>query len=286
MTGPWDDELTALRTLYLRESGARIDDLDRVLDRLERDGSDARALQDLRRGFHGFAGSGTTYGVPAVTALGLEGERRCSAAGSGPVVATDVKGWREDLAALRREILAAAQGGAAALGEAGRDVERPLPSVLVIQEEGADREALVRALGQESFTVRAAAGLDPAGGVRGGRLPDAVVVDAAGDQAAAFALVERLRAQPGGDRPVVFVVGGHGGVLDRVEAIHCGADAGCASCSTARTRSRRASSPSRTTPSRRHSCAPCSPRPATSCGWSTIRRAWNRSWPASVPTSC
>ena len=36
--------------------------------------------------------------------------------------------------------------------------------------------------------------------------------------------MEHLRAQPGGDRPVVFVVGGHGGVLDRVEAIHCGAD--------------------------------------------------------------
>ena len=58
----------------------------------------------------------------------------------------------------------------------------------------------------------------------GARLPDALVVDAAGDQAAAFALVERLRAQPGGHRPVVLVVARHGGVLDRVEAIHCGAD--------------------------------------------------------------
>jgi len=223
VTGPWDEELAALRTLYLRESGGRIDDLDRVLERLERDGSDARALQDLRRGFHGFAGSGTTYGLPAVSALGLEGERRCSAVGAGPVVAADLKGWREGVAGLRREIAGAAPGGAAAPVEAGRDVERPMASVLVIQEEGADREALVRALGQESFTVRAAAGLDPAAGVRG-RLPEAVIVDAAGDQAAAFALVERLRAQPGGDRPVVFVVGGPGGVLDRVEAIHCGAD--------------------------------------------------------------
>jgi diguanylate cyclase (GGDEF)-like protein len=223
LTGSWDEELAALSTLYLRESGGRIEDLDRVLDQLERDGSDARALQELRRGFHGFAGSGTTYGLPAVSALGLEGERRCSAVGSGPVVAADLKGWREGVAALRREIAGAAPGGAAAPAEAGRDVERPMASVLVIQEEGAEREGLVRALGQESFSVRAAAGLDPEAGVRG-RLPDAAIVDAAGDQAAAFALVERLRAQPGGDRPVVFVVGGQGGVLDRVEAIHCGAD--------------------------------------------------------------
>src|SRR5262249_22787682 len=33
-----------------------------------------------------------------------------------------------------------------------------------------------------------------------------------------------VRARPGGDRPVVFVVGREAGVLDRVEAIHCGAD--------------------------------------------------------------
>ena len=223
MTGPWDDELAALRTLYLRESGGRIDELDRLLDQLERDGSDARALQDLRRGFHGFAGSGATYGMAAVSALGLEGERRCSAVGSGPVVAADLKGWRDGLAALRREIAAATQGNAAPPEEAGRDVERPLPSVLVIQEEAADREALVRALGQESFAVRAAAGVAAAAAL-GTRLPDALIVDAEFDQAAAFALVERLRAQPGGHKPVVLVVSRHGGVLDRVEAIHCGAD--------------------------------------------------------------
>jgi len=224
LTGPWDDELAALRRLYLREAGGRIDDLDRLLDQLERDGSDARALQDLRRVFHGFAGSGATYGMAAVSALGLEGERRCSAVGSGPVVAADVKGWRDGLAALRREIAAAAQGNAAPPEAAGRDVEPPLPSVLVIQEEAADREALVRALGQESFAVSAAAGVAAAAAALGTRLPDALIVDAEFDQAAAFALVERLRAQPGGDKPVVLVVSRHGGVLDRVDAIHCGAD--------------------------------------------------------------
>jgi diguanylate cyclase (GGDEF)-like protein len=55
-------------------------------------------------------------------------------------------------------------------------------------------------------------------------LPEALIVDAGSDQSAAFALVEAVRARPGGDRPIVLMVSVHGGVLDRVEAIHCGAD--------------------------------------------------------------
>jgi len=220
----WDDELADLRAVYLREARGRIDDLDRALDLLARDGSDPRALLELRRGFHALTGSGATYGMPAVSALALEAERRCTAVGSGPAVASDLKSWRETVTGLRREFAAADPRAAPAPEAPARGVERPAPSILVVEEDAAEREALVRALGQESFAVRATAGLDGAVAALGPRLPDALIVDAAGDQGAAFALVERLRAQPGGDRPVVLVLGRHGGVLDRVEAIHCGAD--------------------------------------------------------------
>jgi diguanylate cyclase (GGDEF)-like protein len=224
LTAPWDDELAELRALYLREAGGRIDELDHALDLLERDGSDARALQDLRRGFHAFTGSGATYGLPAVSTLGLEAERRCTTVGAGPAVVSDLEDWREAVNGLRRELAAADPQAGPAAEAAARGVERPLPSILVVQEDPAEREALVRALGQESFAVRAAAAPEGALTALDAHLPDALIVDAAGDQAAAFALVERLRARPGGDRPAVLVVARHGGVLDRVEAIHCGAD--------------------------------------------------------------
>jgi DNA-binding response OmpR family regulator len=224
LTASWDDELAELRVLYLREASGRMDELDRLLDLLRRDGGDAAALQDLRRGFHAFSGSGATYGLPAVSALGLEAERLCTTVGEGPAVATDLKGWRDVVTALRGEFATATSTGAADAPEDSLAVERPLPSVFVVQEDPAEREALVRALTQESFSVRDVAGLEAAAAALDARLPDALVIDAAGDQAAAFALVERLRARPGGDRPVVLVVARHGGVLDRVEAIHCGAD--------------------------------------------------------------
>jgi diguanylate cyclase (GGDEF)-like protein len=215
MTTGWDDELSALRVLFLREARGRLDDLDRLLDLLERDGSDARALQDLRRAFHGFSGSGTTYGLPGVSALGLEGERRCGAVRSGPAVASDLRIWREAAAALRREIEGAS--AAAPVSDAPSAA-----TVVVVDEDAASREALVVALEQEGFALRSEPRLVDALGT--GSLPDALIVDASADQAAAFALVESVRSRPGGEKPVVFVVGRHGGVLDRVEAIHCGAD--------------------------------------------------------------
>ena len=148
MSADWDSELSALRVLYLREARGRLDDLDRILDLLERDGGDARALQDLRRAFHGFAGSGATYGLPAVSALGAEGERRCGAVRSGPAVASDLRLWREAAAALRREI----EGAASAASTAS--TEPSLPTVLVIDEDAEDRQGLALALEQESFAVR------------------------------------------------------------------------------------------------------------------------------------
>jgi diguanylate cyclase (GGDEF)-like protein len=202
----WDDELAELRAVYLREARGRIDDLDRALDLLARDGSDPRALLELRRGFHALTGSGATYGMPAVSALALEAERRCTAVGSGPAVASDLKSWRETVTGLRREFAAADPRAAPAAEAPAHGVERPAPSILVVEEDAAEREALVRALRQESFAVRATAGLDGAVAALGPRLPDALIVDAARDQGAAFALVERLRAQPGGDRPVVLVL--------------------------------------------------------------------------------
>jgi len=227
VSGGWDDELAELRVLYLREAGARLGELDRWLDALERDGADARALGELRRGFHSFAGSGATYGLPAVSSLGLDAERRCTSVGAGPAVASDLRAWRETVAGLRSEIESAAPAASPPAPSTAPSAAAPAavaPSVLVVESDSKDRPALVRGLELDGFTVTAAATLAQARSALAGRLPDAVIVDVGPDEASGFALIESLRAKPGGDRPVVFVVSPHGGVLDRVEAIHCGAD--------------------------------------------------------------
>jgi chemotaxis protein histidine kinase CheA len=104
MTGASDDELAALRGLYLREAAPRLEALERALDALARRPSDRGALALLGRGFHSFGGSGATYGLPPVSALGVEGERRVNDVGAAEPVPSDLAFWRKVVAALRAEI--------------------------------------------------------------------------------------------------------------------------------------------------------------------------------------
>jgi len=55
-------------------------------------------------------------------------------------------------------------------------------------------------------------------------LPDALIVDVLLPDGSGFELVERVRALPGGDRPVVLVISVLAELVDKVEAILCGAD--------------------------------------------------------------
>ncbi len=79
-TGPaepdWDDLMTELRDEWARGCWRRLERLAGTLVALETDPADAQALIDLTREFHGFAGSGTSFGAPEVTAAGQAGEER------------------------------------------------------------------------------------------------------------------------------------------------------------------------------------------------------------------
>ena len=102
----WDDAIAELRAEYLREAAVRLEEIDRLLEALSRDAADEPSFRDLLRRFHGFAGSGTTYGLPQITALGLEGERECAALlahGQAPA-SKDLHHWHALLGQLRAAI--------------------------------------------------------------------------------------------------------------------------------------------------------------------------------------
>ena len=143
---------------------------------LETDGAQPHALQDVRRGFHAFTGSGATYGMPAVSTIALEGERRCTGVGSGPAVRSDVECWRDALVRLRGEISSAAASAQPARAPAPKPeaaTPPPPPVVAVVVGDPADRQALARALEQEGFAVRALAGAaEAAPALARGRLPE------------------------------------------------------------------------------------------------------------------
>jgi len=221
----WDDLIEELRAEFIRGSLARLDEAERLLGLLEKDASDGEVVRDLMRRFHAFAGSGSTYGFPGVTRLGEEAERDTFAqvrSGTLPAPA-DLQRWRAALEAIRRELLSEAPAPSATVAPPPRVIPEPF-DILVVDEDGDGRRTLVRLLEDEGMSPRTVRTKAEALCALA-KTPDGVITDIRLSDGSGYALVDHLRSLPQGEGPAVVVLSMHTGLLDRVEAIHCGADA-------------------------------------------------------------
>jgi diguanylate cyclase (GGDEF)-like protein len=218
----WEKTLQTLRDQFLQGSVARLERIESDLGRLGSDPGDSQALADLRLAFHGFSGLGGSYGFPKVTMLGRDGERQCDALGAEarePGKA-DVAAWRALLDGLRSEL------GTRLVAPVSVPASAPLPrgEGLVVEADSALCAELAGVVERAGLSVRCVASRVEALAALETRTPAAVLVDAELPDGSGYALVERIRATPGGETIAVILVAGVANVLDRVEAIHCGAD--------------------------------------------------------------
>lgn len=88
-------QLRALRREYLADSTQRVEELRRLFGRVS--AGERAALPDLQQAFHRLAGSGGSYGFPAVSARSRDGERLASAlSGAGsPIQPADLESLRD-----------------------------------------------------------------------------------------------------------------------------------------------------------------------------------------------
>src|SRR5579864_8384973 len=98
------EAVSALYAEYAREAAAEVGHLILLLGRLEREPADRDVLEQLMHRFHSIAGSGGTFGVPALSAIGSEAEGLAmrALAAAAPLTAAD----RQHLAALATAIAA------------------------------------------------------------------------------------------------------------------------------------------------------------------------------------
>lgn len=227
----WDDAFEELRVQFIREAGPRLDEIERHLDLLARRPADTEALRAVLRIFHGFAGSGVTYGLPELTTHGLAGELGCDRVlneGGGPTPAALAQ-WQGLLASMRGALPRSSGGAAPAVlaapapSPAAAVAARP-SEILVVEDDPSMRSFLLRRVEQEGLAARGAASLAEALQALDRRLPAGMIVDIGLPDGSGYELVEAVRSRPGGEAPAVLIVSVLSDFLDKVRAVHSGAD--------------------------------------------------------------
>ena len=223
-TVPFEEALRGLRDRFVRGSVERLERIAQLLDRLEKEPADVEALRDLLIQFHGFAGAGSTYGFPGVSALGSEGERLCDALLKEKQFpqAREQDRWMSLLRSLRRELKGEPTLGPAAA--TGAPDPRAAFDILVVDSDPESRASLARAAVRDGMSARAAGSRAEAEAYLEQRVPDGAIVDLSLSDGSGSELVERIRALPGGETLAILMIGGASAFVNRVDAIHCGAD--------------------------------------------------------------
>jgi len=221
----FQDALRGLRAEYVRESGPRLAEIARLLDVLSGAHGDLATLDDLRRRFHAFAGSGTTYGFPEVTAVAREAERACTGLldRAGPVTPAHVEEWRR-LAFRIRAQFEGPENAAAPAPRVGRERASAGLEVLLVGDDSGVGELRSRLREHGGITVHTATTRSEAFESLALRLPDGLVVDVLLPDGSGYDVVRHLRGLPRGEDPPALVISTRAGFLDKVEAVQCGAE--------------------------------------------------------------
>ena len=225
----WEDAYSHLRASFVHEAAGRLEQITKLLDTLAANPADSASFLELRRRFHAFAGAGTSYGLPDVTALGLRGERECAALirQGGTPGPDDLARWREIVARLG-EVFAGARESRSETPRAPATVPvaHGADSILIVDDDENVRHSLTRLLEVEGMTARAVRTHAEAVRALEEELPHGVITDIRLPDGSGYGLVEHIRGLPlpASESLPILILSPLSPFLDKVEAIHCGAD--------------------------------------------------------------
>lgn len=223
----WEKTLKELREQYIRGSKKRLDKISRTLELLHLNPDDRATLQEMQRYFHGLSGSGSTYGYPLISSLGMKGEERCDILlrGNASPQSADLKFWRKLVEELRTEFGRSTVESFAPV-PAEESIKAPVKQydILVVDDDHDIRQAVTRVFEREGYFVRSVRTKAEAINQLAEKIPDGIIVDIRLPDGSGYELVEHARGLSTGDSTAILIVSAFSGFLDRVEAIRCGSD--------------------------------------------------------------
>ena len=204
----------------------RLEAIEELLKRLAKAPGEVTIMRDLNRQFHWLAGSGGIYGFAQITKVGLHGEQLCEQLVQAGRPITKVE-WDKCKALLD------ALKAAFSLGEDDQRItmQRELPrlqdeavDIVVIDGDQANFLMLTRILEEHGMLIRSAR--FGAAGFQAitEKMPRAIIIGLPLPDGNGYEIVDQVRQLHRGEEPVIFMVSKEAGFIDKVQAIHCGAD--------------------------------------------------------------
>jgi len=218
----WQNAYNELKRRYLVQSKERLDQVAALIGQIDTNAaSNQEVLSKIKHHFHWLAGSGGIYGLPELTNLGKDAEQFCESVKDFDEV-SPAKQLTEFVHSAR-EIFAASPEQKHGSAKIKHDEKRVLELLLV--DSDTTRAAKFEELFEEfSMKVETATNFSDAVLLIGNQSFDGIVVTMPLDGGLAYDLVERFRASTQTDSQPALIVNTQPGLLDKVQAIHCGAD--------------------------------------------------------------
>ena len=222
----WDKTFQELKNQYLTRSQERLDQIGDLLNSLAKAPGDIALLRDLMRQFHWLAGSGSIYGFPQITKLGTHGEEFCEQLlrANRALTRSDWDKCQALLDALRVTFSGDDDPQKQTIEKAIPKSDYDGAEILFVDSDQSNFLFLAKMLEDQGMYVRNMKTALNALEHCGHKMPKAVVIALPLPDASGYELVERIRSMGNGQEPVIFFVGAKSGFLDKVQAIHCGAD--------------------------------------------------------------
>lgn len=232
----WQDTFDNLKAKYIKRSTDRLTEILELLDGIYKNPQDKELLRKLSRNFHWMAGSGTMYGFEQVSMLGVEAERYCETmlASDRTIDVTTIEKLRTLVSELSTVFFTSGEmesnrvtqnldaTNANAPTIAGEIVQTE--TALFIDEDGSTFKSLNQNFDEWGLTVKNVKTLNQAMQEILKQMPTVINLAVPVPDGNGYEFVEQVRSMPKGDEPAIIIASKQTGFIDKVRAMHCGAD--------------------------------------------------------------
>lgn len=216
----WQSAYNELKRRYLVQSQERLDQVAALIEKINVEPND-QVLGKIKHHFHWLAGSGGIYGLPELTNLGKDAEEFCE----GVQVFDANSPAREltDFVRAARELFSANSDRKNPAIAVKAD-ERRLLEILLVDKDQSRADKFKELFEELSIKVQISEAFDSGLSAMQQQAFDGLIVTMPVAGGSAYDLVEQFRnTAPGGNQPAL-ILNSQPGFLDKVQAIHCGAD--------------------------------------------------------------